>query len=65
MKVRNMPKGYTDYKYIVVRDCMQEVGPYRGYWYYGGYDDLTFASQVSREIGNGLLVEPKDIEPIY
>lgn len=58
-KVNNLSGTYANYKYVVIRDCTKTN---EGFWYYGAYNNLVLAQQVAREIGNGLVVEPQDIE---
>lgn len=59
MVVKNLPIKFNEYKaeypYTVVRECPD------GNWYYGVYNNVEYASRVATNIGNGLVVESKNI----
>jgi hypothetical protein len=57
--VNNVSKDFLNYKYSVIRDCDGE------YWYYGSYNSLEQAQDVCNEIGNGLIVESKNIKVAF
>lgn len=63
-QVKNCPKWITNHRYTVIRDCYEEPAPNNGYWYYGSYNTVDVASQVAREIGNGVVIESEQIEMI-
>lgn len=58
--VKNLPKRYSEYvkeyNYTVIRECSD------GYWYFGVYNNLEYASRVAKEIGNGVVVESKTVD---
>jgi len=59
--VNNVGTYYTEHTYTVIRDCRNDkYSP--GYWFYGSYDSCSRASEVAREIGNGIVVTPDEIE---
>ena len=57
--IKNLPPRFSehinDYPYIVVRECPD------GNYYYGVYNNITYASHVARSIGNGFIVESKNV----
>lgn len=57
--VNNVSKSYANHKYAVIRECGYE------YWYYGSYNSLEQAQDVCNEIGNGLVVESKNIKVAF
>lgn len=57
--VNNVSKGYAEHEYSVIREVENE------YWYYGSYDSLERAQEVSKTLGNGLVVKSKDIDVVY
>ncbi len=57
--VNNVSKSYLNSEYSVIRDAENE------YWYYGSYDSLERAQEVSKTLGNGLVVKSEDIKVIY
>lgn len=59
--VKNKPLNWKNHKYTVIRDCRNEEGPAKGFWYYGGYDSLQLAQEAKNELGNGWIVETSDI----
>ena len=62
--VKNVHTSYSNHKYTVIRDCNNEAAPNDGYWYWCSYDDLNRAYEAARELGNGLVVESEDVNPI-
>jgi len=58
-KVKNLPLSWRNYKFMVIRDCGNNE-----YWYYGIYNELPIAHKAANEIGNGILVETKQVEQI-
>lgn len=70
MKVNNVSEHYGNYKYVVVRDCKEEVKSFyhgdttKRYWYYGAYNDLRTAQLACDECGNGFVVESSEVEPL-
>ena len=62
--VKNVHASYSNHKYTVIRDCNNEERPNNGYWYWCSYDDLKLAYEAARELGNGLVVESENINPI-
>lgn len=69
-QVNNISKNYKNYKYVVVRDCKQEVKDFyngdasKRYWYWGCYNDLAIAQQACDECGNGFVAESENVEPL-
>lgn len=57
--VNNVSKCYAEYEYSVIREVENE------YWYYGSYDSLERAQEVSKTLGNALVVKSKDIDVVY
>ena len=57
--VNNVSKSYLNSEYSVIRDVENE------YWYYGSYDSLERAQEVSKTLGNGQVVKSEDIAVIY
>lgn len=57
--VNNVSKSYLNSEYSVIRDVENE------YWYYCSYDSLERAQEVSKTLGNGLVVKSKDIDVVY
>lgn len=57
--VNNVSKGYSKNEFSVIRFEDNE------YWYYGSYDSLERAQEVSKTLGNGLVVKSKDIDVVY
>lgn len=57
--IKNLPARFSeyinDYMYTVARECPD------GNWYYGVYNNIEYASRVAREIGNGFVVESKNV----
>ena len=57
--IKNLPNRFSeyinDYPYTVVRECPD------GNYYYGVYNNIKYASHIAREIGNGFIVESKNI----
>lgn len=54
-KVKNCPNYMNNYKFAVIRDCEN------AFWFYSCYNDVTIASRVAKEIGNGVVVLTEDI----
>lgn len=63
--VKNVHPSYANHPYTVIRDCYNEAAPNNGYWYWCSYDDIVLAQRAANDIGNGLIVESKDINPVY
>ena len=57
--VNNVSKGYSKNEFSVIRFEDNE------YWYYGSYDSLERAQEVSNTLGNGQVVKSADIVVIY
>lgn len=57
--VNNVSKSYLNSEYSVIREVENE------YWYYGSYDSLERAQEISKTICNGLVVKSKDIDVLY
>lgn len=57
--IKNLPARFSeyinDYHYTVARECPD------GNWYYGIYNNIEYASRVARRIGNGFIVESKNV----
>ena len=57
--IKNLPARFCEYinyyRYTVVRECPD------GNYYYGVYNNIEYASRVAREIGNGFIVESKNV----
>ena len=57
--IKNLPVRFSeyinDYPYTVVRECPD------GNWYYGIYNNIEYASRVAKSIGNGFIVESKNV----
>ena len=69
-QVNNVSKSFSDYKYVVVRDCKEEVKSFyngdttKRYWYWGAYNSLATAQEACVECGNGFAVESEEVEPL-
>ena len=69
-QVNNMSTDFCNYKYVVVRDCKEDVKTFyngdktKRYWYWGSYNDLVTAQQACIECGNGFVVESENIEAL-
>lgn len=64
-QVKNIgEKNWRDRKFMVIRDCRNEKAPNDGWWYYCTYNNLTSAQEALNEIGNGLIVETSEVEPV-
>ena len=69
-QVNNVSKSFHNYKYVVVRDCKEEVKSFyngdnaKRYWYWASYNDLIIAQKACEDCGNGFVVESKDVEPL-
>lgn len=57
--VNNVLRGYSKNEFSVIRFEDNE------YWYYGSYDSLERAQEVSKTLGNGQVVKSEDIAVIY
>ena len=57
--IKNLPARFSeyinDYRYTVARKCPD------GNWYYGIYNNIEYASHVARSIGNGFIVQSKNV----
>ena len=57
--IKNLPNRFSEYindqPYTVVRECPD------GNWYYGIDNNIEYASRVARNIGNGFIVESKNV----
>ena len=57
--IKNLPNRFSeyinDYPYTVVRECPD------GNYYYGVYNNIEYASRVAKSIGNGFIVESKNV----
>ena len=63
--VKNIGESnWRDRKYMVIRDCRNEEAPNDGWWYYCTCNSLTLAQEALNEIGNGLIVETSEVEPV-
>lgn len=56
--VNNVSRSYLNSEYSVIREVENE------YWYYGSYDSLERAQEVSKNIGNGLVVKSENIDVV-
>lgn len=57
--VNNVSKSYAEHEYSVIRDVENE------YWYYGSYNSIERAQEVSKTLGNGLVVKSRNIDVLY
>ena len=57
--IKNLPARFSeyinDYHYTVAMECPD------GNQYYGIYNNIEYASRVARSIGNGFIVESKNV----
>lgn len=69
-QVNNVSKSFRDYKYIVIRDCEEDIKSFyngdttKRYWYYGAYNSLAHAQAACDATGNGFIAESEEVEPL-
>lgn len=69
-QVNNVSASFRNYKYVVVRDCKEEVQSFyngdetKRYWYWGAYNNLSTAQEACIECGNGFVAESEEVEPL-
>lgn len=63
IKVKNIritEKNRKDYKYIVVRECRNQLDEIE-YWFYDFTNDLYSATMMIRETENGIVLELQNV----